>query len=124
MALALLMDFIMCNIIIKPMVARIRPFDVNTNIILLIKAPADFSFPSGHTAAAFSATFSLAFGKNKIWIPSAILASLIAFSRLYLYVHYPSDVLAGFILGMLLGFMANVIYNLVASHLRDKNAQL
>ena len=111
---ALVLDVIICNVILKPMVARIRPYDINTAIQLLIHRPTDFSFPSGHTAASFSAVSALYFSRQRIWIPSLILAVLIAFSRLYLYVHYPSDVLAGIFLGCIFGFagcrLSNHIY--------------
>lgn len=102
---ALVLDLIVCNGILKPIVARIRPFDVNTTIQLLIPHPTDFSFPSGHTAASFTAVSALFFTGRKIWIPSLVLALLIAFSRIYLYVHYPSDVIAGALLGCILGYI-------------------
>lgn len=101
MLTALALDVLLCNVMLKPLVGRMRPFTVNTGMELLINAPKDFSFPSGHTAASFAAAFALLFVKNKLWIPSMILASLIAFSRLYLYVHYPTDVLAGILLGLI-----------------------
>lgn len=101
---ALILDLIICNIILKPLIARIRPYDINTAVQLLIPKPTDFSFPSGHTAASFTAVSALYFSRNKLWIPSLILALLIAFSRLYLYVHFPTDVLAGMLLGCAFGF--------------------
>ncbi len=119
MLIALTLDVVICNLTLKPLIARTRPFDVNP-VKLLVKAPTDYSFPSGHTAAAFSAAFSLLFGKNKLWIPSMILASLIAFSRLYLYVHYPSDVFAGILLGLIIGMISNIIYNFAESRIRGK----
>ena len=82
MLTALALDVLLCNVMLKPLVGRMRPFTVNTGMELLINAPKDFSFPSGHTAASFAAAFALLFVKNKLWIPSMILASLIAFSRL------------------------------------------
>lgn len=91
---------------LKPLVARIRPCNVVKNINMLIPIPKDFSFPSGHTAVAFAVTSALCFCKNKIWIPSALLSLLIAFSRMYLYVHYPSDILGGVLLGVLVGKLA------------------
>lgn len=106
------LDLLICNLTLKPLIARIRPFNVNTDIKLLISPPKDFSFPSGHTAAAFSAAFALFFGKSKLWIPSIFLAALIAFSRMYLYVHYPSDVFAGALLGLIVGAISNMIYEL------------
>lgn len=104
--LAIGMAAVCGNLILKPLAARIRPCDVNTAIQLLIPRPHDYSFPSGHTAAAFGAVSALFFRRNKLWIPAAVLAVPMAFSRLYLYVHYPSDVLAGAILGILLGWAA------------------
>jgi len=105
MLLALALDVVVCNIILKPLVARIRPCDVNTAVQLLIARPTDYSFPSGHTAASFAATFALYFSHKKLWIPALVLAVLIAFSRLYLYVHYPTDVLAGAMIGIIIGYL-------------------
>ena len=107
MIIALILNGIICNIILKPMLARIRPFDVNTAIKLLINKPRDFSFPSGHTSASFTASSVLFFRKSKLFVPSLVLAFLISFSRLYLYVHYPSDVLAGLVLGVLCGYIGH-----------------
>ncbi len=73
---------------------------------LLIEAPKDFSFPSGHTGASFAAAAALFFVGSRGWIPAAVLAALIGFSRLYLYVHYPTDVLAGALLGIAAGWAA------------------
>ena len=103
---ALVLDLILCNGILKHLFARVRPCDVNTVIQLLIPRPTDYSFPSGHTAAAFAATSALFFaGEKKLWKPALILAVLIAFSRLYLYVHYPTDILGGMIIGTACGYM-------------------
>lgn len=109
MIIALILNGIICNIILKPMLARIRPFDVNTSIKLLINKPRDFSFPSGHTSASFTAASVLFFRRSKLFVPSLILATLIGFSRLYLYVHYPSDVVGGIILGTVCGYMGHRI---------------
>lgn len=104
-AAALALEVICCNLVLKPLVGRIRPCDVNTAVQLLIPRPTDFSFPSGHTGAAFAAAGALFFRRNRLWLPVSILAVLIAFSRLYLYVHYPTDVLAGALLGIMAGWM-------------------
>ncbi|MFU2423303.1 MAG: phosphatase PAP2 family protein [Bacteroides sp.] len=109
-AAALLMDLILCNLILKNMVARVRPYDVNTAIAILIKKPLDFSFPSGHTAASFAAMTALFLAKmKKAWIAALVLAVLIAFSRLYFYVHYPTDVLGGAVVGILSGIIGYTI---------------
>lgn len=100
-AAALCIDVIVCNGILKNLFARTRPFDVNEAVQLLITAPKDFSFLSGHTAASFAAVAALYFaGKKKLWKVSLVLAVLIAFSRMYLYVHYPTDILGGVLVGL------------------------
>ncbi len=109
-ATALLVNLVLCNLILKNLVARMRPYDVNTAIAILIKKPLDFSFPSGHTAASFAAMTALFLAKmKKAWIAALILAVLIAFSRLYFYVHYPTDVLGGIAVGILSGVIGYAI---------------
>ena len=114
MALALLLGLLACNVTLKPLVARIRPFDYQLlhfgkQIPLLIQAPTDFSFPSGHTNASFAAATALWLNHRKPGIPALLLAALIAFSRLYLYVHYPTDVLAAVLLGICAAFAAKIL---------------
>ena len=104
MALALVLDLVCCNLILKPLVDRVRPFAVNTAVELLTAPPLDASFPSGHTAASFAAVFALKASGSRLWKPALVLAAAIAFSRLYLYVHWPSDVLFGAVLGAALGY--------------------
>ena len=112
MGAALLMGLVICNLILKPLVARIRPYDYQMEhfgvvIDLLIATPHDYSFPSGHTIASFEAATALLIHDRKLGIPAMILAVLIAFSRLYLYVHYPTDVIASIILGVGLAFLGS-----------------
>lgn len=111
--IALLFMLITGNMILEPLVARLRPFTVNTAVELLIPPPTDFSFPSGHTYASFASASAIFRNNRKIGIPALILASLIAFSRLYLYVHYPTDVLFGILFGILAGWIGNLISNRV-----------
>ena len=103
-ACGLMLDLVSCNLLLKPLVGRIRPFAVNTAVELLVKAPLDASFPSGHTAASFAAVFALKAAGSPLWKPALAVAVVIAFSRLYLYVHWPSDVLAGALLGAAVGW--------------------
>ena len=105
-ATALVLDLVCCNLLLKPLIGRIRPFAVNTAVELLIPPPLDASFPSGHTAASFAAVFALRASGSPLWKPALAVAILIAFSRLYLYVHWPSDVLGGALLGAFLGWAA------------------
>lgn len=105
-ALALVLDLVCCNLLLKPLIGRVRPFVVNPAVELLVSPPLDASFPSGHTAASFAAVFALRGSGNPLWKPALAVAVLIAFSRLYLYVHWPSDVLGGALLGAFLGWAA------------------
>lgn len=114
MGAALLMGLLVCNLTLKPLVARIRPYDLQLEqfgktISLLVATPHDFSFPSGHTIASFEAATVLLLMNKKMGIPAMILAVLIAFSRLYLYVHYPTDVLASVVLGIGFAFLARFL---------------
>lgn len=111
MALSLLIGLVVCNVVMKPLFARIRPYDYqwlyHSRVIpLLIQAETDFSFPSGHTIASFEAATALCIRDRKSGIPALILACLIAFSRLYLYVHYPTDVLCSAVLGIGIGILS------------------
>lgn len=109
---ALCVDVILCNGILKNLFGRVRPCDINTSLPLLIARPDDFSFPSGHTAASFAAVEALRLvGEKKLWKPALLLAVLIAFSRLYLYVHYPTDILGGVIVGIIAGHIGNWVIN-------------
>ena len=114
MGLALLMGLVVCNLTLKPLVARMRPYDYQLqffgkSIELLIATPHDFSFPSGHTIASFEGATALLIHDRKLGIPAMVLAVLIAFSRLYLYVHYPTDVLASILLGVGFAFLGSLI---------------
>lgn len=102
--LALLAGFIICNLFLKPLIARPRPCWIRPEVPLLIPVPYDFSFPSGHTVSAFAAAEALRQANRKFGYVAYPLAFLIAFSRLYLYVHFPSDVLAGALIGFICGF--------------------
>lgn len=105
LAAALCWDVVLCDGILKHLFARIRPCDVNTSIQLLIERPRDFSFPSGHTAASFAAVTALYFsGERRLWKAAFLLSCAIAFSRLYLYVHYPTDILGGIAVGIAAGY--------------------
>ena len=110
MVFALSMGLLVCNIILKPGVARIRPYDFQMEyftkeIALIAGGMHDFSFPSGHTIASFEACTVLMLGNRKFGIPATVLAILVAFSRLYLYLHYPTDVIASILLGTAFGFL-------------------
>lgn len=103
-ACALALDFAACNLTLKPLIGRIRPFAFRPELSLLVSPPGDASFPSGHTAAAFAVVFALKSAGSPLWRPALILAAVTAFSRLYLYVHWPTDILGGILLGAAVGW--------------------
>lgn len=104
MGIALVLSVIFTNLIIKNLVARERPFALDPTLLpLLVKQPTDWSFPSGHSSASFAAAVAFFCNKKKLGIPCLILAGLIAVSRLYLSVHFPTDVIAGTLLGICYG---------------------
>ena len=93
------------NLLLKNLVARDRPCWLEEHA-MLIAVPQDYSFPSGHTMASFAAATVLWHWNRKVGLAAYLLAGMIAFSRLYLFVHFPSDVLAGALLGCLVGIAA------------------
>ena len=114
MGIALLVGLLVCNITLKPLIGRIRPYTyvlehTGRNIPLLISTPKDYAFPSGHTAASFEAAVALLLNHKKLGVPAMVLAWLIAFSRLYLYVHYPTDVIFSILLGTALAYLGNFL---------------
>lgn len=109
-ALALIGSLILNNMILKPIINRTRPYEVIEGLILIGKKATDGSFPSGHTAASIASAVAMCRYLKKRWsVPLIILALMISFSRLYIGIHYPSDVLVGLLDGILLAVIAWVI---------------
>lgn len=109
MGISLIIGYLVGNLFLKNVIARTRPYDFNSDFSILISKLSDYSFPSGHTLSSFEGATSI-FLRNKKWgTPALIVATLIAFSRLYLYVHYPTDVLAGAVLGIAISCLAKFI---------------
>ena len=113
---------VVVNLILKPWIARERPYEALAGTVLLIARPDDFSFPSGHTAAAFETAFALSLFGWRAGIPAYAFAVLMGFSRLYLYVHYPSDVAAGALVGTLLPALILGGYRLLSRRRRRGRA--
>ena len=106
-ATALIFDLLSVNVLVKNLVARPRPYTQIEGLINIIGEQSDFSFPSGHTAASFATvTVLLLCAPKKLSIPMTVLAVLISLSRLYVGVHYPTDVLGGVVIGVVCGVAA------------------
>lgn len=111
-ALALIISLIADNIILKNLFARTRPYDAVEGIILIGKRYTDYSFPSGHTGSSFAAATAVFIGcGRKAGAAALVLAGAIALSRLYIGVHYPTDILGGIAVGIMSAFLAEYIYN-------------
>lgn len=111
-AVGLVLSLIMCNGIMKNVYHRVRPFHADPtfeNLYNVFASIHDWSFPSGHTSASFAAAVGIVLWNKKEGTAALIMAVLISFSRLYLTVHYPTDVLASLILGSLYGAAAYLI---------------
>ena len=101
--LGLLCGALAGNVVLKNLVARPRPCWLDESVQLLIATPKDFSFPSGHTLSSTIGATILTRADRRFGYAAIPLAVLLAFSRLYLYVHFPSDVFAGAVLGLVIG---------------------
>lgn len=120
---ALVLDLCVCNLFLKPLIARVRPCDINTAVTLLVVHPSDYSFPSGHTAVSFAAIGALFAANSRLWIPSCVIGALLAFSRLYLYVHWPTDILGGLVVGLACGFAGYHLVRLIEKALKKRKTQ-
>lgn len=94
------------NVCLKNLIARPCPCWLDSSVRLLIADPTDYSFPSGHTLSSVIGATILTKTDRRFGYAAIPLAALIAFSRLYLYVHFPSDVLAAAVLGVMIGELA------------------
>lgn len=100
--IALLINMFITNLTLKDLFARPRPYTASEKVIPLIEKLSSYSFPSGHTSVSFSGALVLyRMMPKKVGVPALILAAMIGFSRLYVGVHYPTDVLGGVIVGII-----------------------
>ncbi len=111
---AMLLTFLTGELLLKNIVCRPRPCSAFPEIPLLIPRPGSYSFPSGHSGSSFAAATVLFLRHRRPGIAALVLAALIAFSRVFLFVHYPTDILAGALLGVL---FALAVYHFFRSKL-------
>ena len=104
MLISIAAGFLLGNVLLKNMAARQRPCWLDPSVELLVRVPKDFSFPSGHSLVSFEGAVCIFLFNRKWGIPALMLAVLTAFSRLYLFVHFPTDVLAGIVMGTVIAW--------------------
>ncbi len=107
---ALTLSLITGEVITKNLVARIRPCNIDLTVNMLVERPKTYSFPSGHTASSFTATAVILYFYRKAGFFALAIASLIAFSRMYLFVHFPTDIIGGMLWGIASAIIVIVIY--------------
>ncbi len=120
MILSMGVALLLGEFLLKNLVGRVRPCNINTDFEMLIKRPQSFSFPSGHTSSSFAAATSVFQWNKKYGTITLVLAFLIAFSRLYNYVHFPTDVLSGMLFGAVISLLT---YHLVRKHKLDNKIE-
>jgi undecaprenyl-diphosphatase len=103
LALAIGLAYVLVDLVLKPSIARSRPFDVLIDVRVLGSRPVTYSFPSGHACSAFAGAWVLTLMWPRVGALLWSMAAVIAFSRVYIGVHYPIDVLAGALLGVGIG---------------------
>lgn len=121
---ALLLNHIICNEILKDLVARPRPYTLRTDYTPLVEPLKSFSFPSGHSSTSSAAAFMILLHHKKLGIVSMVLAVLMCLSRLYVFVHFPTDVFFGFVVGAICAYSVYLVYKhlgpIVSEKMRKK----
>ena len=106
--------FVFGQFILKNLFNRPRPCHIDQAFEMLVKRPTSSSFPSTHSAWSFAGATAIFMKFRKPGIAVFVISALIAFSRMYLFLHFPTDVLCGIIFGMLLGFAADKLCDFIA----------
>lgn len=120
MGAGMIMGLLVGNLILKNLIQRARPCWINETVQLLVELPDDYSFPSGHTLASFIAAIVIFRHSKKLGIPALLFASLMAFTRLYLYVHFPTDILGGIVLAAVVAITADILVRKVMAKIKKQ----
>lgn len=123
MLLSVLFSFLLGGPLLKNLICRPRPFLKDTSVALITEPPHGYSFPSLHTANAFACAATVFLRNKKAGIPCLLFAALIGFSRLYFFVHYPSDILCGAVLGTVTAVIVSKAVKAILSRRMNKSSQ-
>ena len=110
------------ELLLKHVVTRMRPCQIDQTFAMLVERPTSSSFPSTHSACAFGTAMAIFMNHRGAGVLMFIVATLVAFSRLYLFVHFPTDVLCGIVLGIVVGFAAARICDFVEKKMQKENS--
>jgi undecaprenyl-diphosphatase len=121
--IGLVLYLVLGDVLLKKLVARPRPFQIR-DVGIIVNPPTGYSFPSGHTFSAFVGATVLSVQLKGWWRLAYLYAILVGLSRLYLYVHFPTDVVAGAVLGILVGLLTCYLVSLFWPQPGDSGAQL
>jgi undecaprenyl-diphosphatase len=108
----------LCNNVLKPLVQRVRPCSVLENIHLLVNCTRAYSFPSSHAMNIFTGCLLFSYSYRRIKVILVIIALLVSYSRIYVGVHYPFDVLAGVALGVFCALMVITFFKFLSKNFR------
>ena len=108
--MSILIAYIVCDLVLKPLVGRERPYDA-MDLEPIVAVSTSFSFPSGHTASSFAAATALYLYDRRYGIPALVFAALVGISRVYLLVHWPTDVIIGAVIGMVCALSVYAMMN-------------
>ena len=118
------LTWVICQDVIKDIICRPRPCHVDETIELLIKRPSSYSCPSTHSALAAAMAASVFYYNKKFGIAAIVVALIIGFSRMYLFVHFPTDVLLGYVVGTISGIIAGKVVDIIAKKINEKTDKI
>lgn len=124
MLVSLIINHFMTNMLLKDLFGRPRPYNVSAELETLIKQLSSYSFPSGHTSSSFAAAFIMyRMLPKKAGIPALVLAAMIGFSRMYVGVHYPTDVLGGIVVAFMSSVWAHYLVQMIQKKMQKRTEQ-
>lgn len=118
------LTWVICQDIIKDIICRPRPCHVDESIELLISRPSSYSCPSTHSALAMAMATSVYYFNKKFGIAAFVVSLIIGFSRMYLFVHFPTDVLLGYLIGIVAGIVAGKVVEIIAKKVNEKTDKI
>lgn len=118
------LTWVICQDVIKDIICRPRPCHIDETIKLIVSRPSSYSCPSTHSALAAAMAASVYFFNKKYGVVAIIVALIIGLSRMYLFVHFPTDVLFGYLIGIIAGIIAGKAVDIIARKVSEKTERI